>query len=76
MEYARYVWDATVWFVFFLVSEVYTAKWKDVKEVLWDVFLFAIVLVIVSNAFVFIGTILGGGGGLYESATFSSSGRS
>ena len=45
MEYTRYVWDSTVWFLFFLVSEVYAVKWKDVKEVLRDVFLFAIVLV-------------------------------
>ena len=64
MEYARYVWDATVWFVFLLVSEVYTAKWKDVKEVLRNVFLFAIMLVIVSDAFVLIGMFLGGGGRL------------
>ena len=64
MEYARYVWDTTIWFVFLLVSKVYAAKWKDVKEILRDVFLFAIVLVIVINAFVFIGMILGGGGRL------------
>ena len=64
MEYTRHVWDTTIWFVFFLVSKVYAAKWKYVKEILRDVFLLAVVLVIVSNAFVFIGVIQGGGGGL------------
>ena len=64
MKYARYVWDTAVWFVFLLVTKIYAAKWKYVKEILRDVFLLAVVLVIVSNAFVFVGMILGGGGKL------------
>ena len=61
---SRYVRDTTIWLVFFLVSQVYAAKWENVEEIIRGVFLFAVMLVFVSDVFVFIAMIRSGGGRL------------
>ncbi len=62
-----YVWDPTIGLELLFVAQISATEGEDVKEVIWyvlRVFLFAIVFVFVSDAFIFTGMITGGSGGL------------